>query len=386
MEPFRFLILTKNIDGGTGTFALNLLKIEKLFKKPKLDTKIAVLEKPKYRYINKDIKEKFVFLRKAGFYPHKYIVFSKIPTHFWQELVWVNKLIRSHNPDLIFGIDVHANLLIQINKFLFFRNTKTLLTTHIDLGKTIAAKSGFLANFLLRKIIGFLYNQADALVCVSKSLGQNLSETFEIKKRVSIVYNGYNNLKSRQKIPKKLLKKEHTIITVARLVEQKDHQTLIKAFELVQKELPNTKLLITSEGPLKQDLVKLVSRLGLSKKISFLGWVKSIDPYLKKSDIFVLSSKREGFGYVLIEAMLYGKPVISTNTPYGPSEVLDNGKYGVLVPMGDEEEMKKAILKLLTDKKEYRHYAKMAFRRSAFFSLDKMLISYKKIINGLLDA
>jgi glycosyltransferase involved in cell wall biosynthesis len=127
-----------------------------------------------------------------------------------------------------------------------------------------------------------------------------------------------------------------------------------------------------------------VSRLGLSRKISFLGWVKNISPYLKKSDIFVLSSKREGFGYVLIEAMSQGKPVISTNTPYGPSEILDNGKYGILVPMGDEEAMKRAILKLLTDKKKYHYYAKKAFERSEFFSLDKMLRAYKKLIVGLI--
>lgn len=386
MESLRFLILTKNIDGGTGTFVFNLLKIEKLFKKPKLEVRVAVLEKPKYRYINKGIKEKFIFLRKAGFYPDKYIIFSKTPTLFWQELIWVNKLIKSYNPDLVLGIDVHANLLIQINKLLFFQNTKTLLTTHIDLGKTIMAKSGFLANFFLKKIIGFLYNQANTLVCVSKSLGQDLSKTFKIKKRISVIYNGYSNLKSRQKVPEKPLKKSYTIITVARLVEQKDHQTLIKAFRLVQEKLPNTKLLIASDGPLKQDLMKLVSRLGLSRKISFLGWVKDISPYLKKSDIFVLSSKREGFGYVLIEAMSYGKPIISTNTPYGPSEILDNGKYGILVPMGDEEAMKKAILKLLTDKKKYHYYAKKAFERSKFFSLDKMLMSYKKITDGLLDA
>jgi len=386
MEPLRLLILTKNIDGGTGTFTLNLLKIEKLFKKPKLKVKAAVLEKPKYRYINKGAKNKFTFLRKAGFYPDKYIIFSKTPILFWQELVWVNKLIKSHNPDLILGIDVHANLLIQINKLLFFQNTKTLLTTHIDLGKTIAAKSGFLANFFLKKIIGFLYNRADILVCVSKGLGQDLSKTFKIKKRVSVVYNGYSNLKGRQKAPEKPSKKNYTVITVARLVEQKDHRTLIRAFRLVQEKLPNTKLLVASDGPLKQNLMKFVSRLGLSRKISFLGWVKDISPYLKKSDIFVLSSRREGFGYVLIEAMSYGKPVISTNTPYGPSEVLDNGKYGILVPMEDEEAMKRAILILLTDKKKYRHYAKMAFERSKFFSLDKMLMSYKKIIDGLLDV
>ena len=82
MEPLRFLILTKNIDGGTGTFVFNFLKIKRLFKKAKFEIKVAVLEKPKYRYINKGTKGKFTFLRKAGFYPNKYIVFFSLFDRF----------------------------------------------------------------------------------------------------------------------------------------------------------------------------------------------------------------------------------------------------------------------------------------------------------------
>ncbi len=176
-----------------------------------------------------------------------------------------------------------------------------------------------------------------------------------------------------------------TVITIARMVEQKDHETLIKAFKLVNQKLPKVKLLIPSSGPLEPKLKKLTRKLNLTKSIKFLGWVKEITPYIKKADIFVLSSKREGFGYVIIEAMAYGKPIISTDTPYGPAEILDNGKYGILTPLGDEKALSKAIITLLTNDKKYQLYSQKALLRSKYFSLDKMLSSYKKLILETID-
>ena len=105
--------------------------------------------------------------------------------------------------------------------------------------------------------------------------------------------------------------------------------------------------------------------------------------YLRRSDVFVFSSKREGFGYVLLEAMSQGLPVISSNTPYGPSEILNNGKYGIIVPVGNVALLKKAILKLLIEDKVYKNYSKKSIERSIFFSKDKMINDYKKVLISL---
>jgi len=382
----KLLIIVKSIDGGTGTFVLNFLKIKKLFKGNKLIVKTAVLEEPNYRDIGRVNKNNFIFFRKKGFYPHNYRLSLKNTLNFIEELRWVNNLIRDFNPHVILGIDIHCNLLAQINKLIFFPKVKTILSTHIDLGETLSQKSAPLVNFVLKKFVCFFYKRANELVCVSKNLAKDLQETFELNKKVLVIYNGSDFKREPNGRPSRIFKKGGIIITVARLVEQKDHTTLVKAFGLVLKELPNSKLWITSSGPLKNKLVKLTSNLKLSKNVKFLGWVRNIQSYIRKSDILVLSSKREGFGYVLLEAMSQGKPVISTNTPYGPSEILDNGKYGILVPVGDKLAMKKAIVNLLTDRKKCDYYAKKALERSKFFSLDKMLKSYKKTIIKLIDA
>lgn len=385
-RQIKLLIIVKSIDGGTGTFVLNFLKIKKLFKRNKLIVKTAVLEEPSYRDIGRINKNNFIFFRKKGFYPYNYRLSLKNILNFIEEFCWANNLISDFNPHVILGVDIHCNLLAQINKLTFFPKVKTILSTHIDLGETLSQKSTSSTNFALKKFVCFFYKRANELVCVSKNLAKDLQETFELNKKVLVVYNGSNFKREPNGKLSRAFKKGGIIITVARLVEQKDHTTLIKAFSLVLKELPNSKLWITSSGPLKNKLVKLTSNLKLSKNVKFLGWVRNIQPYIRKSDILVLSSKREGFGYVLIEAMSQGKPVISTDTPYGPSEILDNGKYGILVPVENKLAMKKAIVNLLADRKKYDYYAKKALVRSNFFSLDKMLKSYKKIIIKLIDA
>lgn len=385
-RQIKLLIIVKSIDGGTGTFVLNFLKIKKLFKRNKLIVKTAVLEEPSYRDIGRINKNNFIFFRKKGFYPYNYRLSLKNILNFIEEFCWANNLISDFNPHVILGVDIHCNLLAQINKLTFFPKVKTILSTHIDLGETLSQKSTSSTNFALKKFVCFFYKRANELVCVSKNLAKDLQETFELNKKVLVVYNGSNFKREPNGRLSRAFKKGGIIITVARLVEQKDHTTLIRAFSLVLKELPNSKLWITSSGPLKNKLVKLISNLKLSKNVKFLGWVRNIQPYIRKSDILVLSSKREGFGYVLIEAMSQGKPVISTDTPYGPSEILDNGKYGILVPVENKLAMKKAIVNLLADRKKYDYYAKKALVRSNFFSLDKMLKSYKKIIIKLIDA
>ncbi len=134
---------------------------------------------------------------------------------------------------------------------------------------------------------------------------------------------------------------------------------------------------------MKKYLKNYVKKLKIEKNVQFFGWVKNIYEYLKKSSVFVFSSKREGFGYVLLEAMSCGLPVISTNTPFGPAEILDNGKYGILVPMKNPQAMADAIYELLTDDKKYNYYKKKSLERVKYFSLDKMLKSYKKLIMNL---
>jgi glycosyltransferase involved in cell wall biosynthesis len=180
-------------------------------------------------------------------------------------------------------------------------------------------------------------------------------------------------------------KDKKIIITIARLVEQKDHENLINAFKLLQKNMPETELWILGDGPRRKELETLVKKLELQNKVFLLGWVSDIKSYIDKSNLFVLSSKREGFSYVLLEAMCQGIPVISTDTPYGPGEILGSGEFGVLVPMGRPDRMQNAMLTLLKNKQKYKYYSEKSIERSKFFSANRMLNGYKSLISDLVE-
>lgn len=377
----KILVITKSVDGGTGTYVLQLLGLEKLVDNFRI--KIISLEKPSFRKIDK-YANKFVFYHDKNFYPQIYKFSLKNILNFIQELFWFKNQINRHNPDLVLSVDIHCNLLISISKFLFRQKDKLILTTHINLKDNIETRSDYILKKIFYKLIAFFYNKADRLIFVSNKLKCDFIKTFLIKKDVcATIYNGIDKIKIVD-IPLGNIYKK-TFITLARLVEQKDHQTLFRAFTSLLKKIPEARLLVLSRGREEIIIKALAKKFTLGRQIKFLGWVPNVSTYIKKSSIFVFSSKREGFGYALIEAMSQGLPVIATDTSFGPSEILDNGKYGILVLVGDEKAMSEAMYKLLTDEKKYDYYAQKSLERVKYFSLDKMLKAYKKLILEVLN-
>jgi len=170
------------------------------------------------------------------------------------------------------------------------------------------------------------YNFSNGIITNSKGSANSLRFFVFNKKKIKQIYNPYL-----KKINFKKYKKQKFILNIARLRKQKDHDTLIKAFEIFLKNNKDYKLLILGHGNLKKKLSSLAHNLKISNKVIFKDWVKDTTPYLKKSKIFVLSSVYEGLGNVLIDAINFDIPCISTDCPSGPSEILLNGKGGLLV-------------------------------------------------------
>lgn len=368
-EKIKIVLIAKSIDGGTGTFISTLMEIKKKFAKQKATIKVIILEKPNYRRI-RDIKG-ITYLRGKGFYPENYYFSFYNVFNFLREIILLKKELNKVKPDVILSVDIHCNLLSYFEKLLFFRNTKLIFTTHINLKETIENKSSFFVAFTLKNLVHVIYNKADILTCVSKNLTEEIKRDFGIKKEVKTIYLGVSN-----KLYKTLKTDQKLILSAGRMVNQKDFYTLIDSFNLFVKEMPNYKLLIIGNGPLKRDLTKYSKNLGLDKKIKFIGWKQNLFPYFRKASIFVLSSRREGLPYVLLEAMSAGLPIISTNAPYGPSEIVEDNKYGILVAIGNSSELNNSMLKLLKDKKLYDYYSKKSLERSKFFSKEIMLTNY----------
>jgi glycosyltransferase involved in cell wall biosynthesis len=139
------------------------------------------------------------------------------------------------------------------------------------------------------------------------------------------------------------------ILAVGRLTKQKDFPTLIRSFAQVRQNVP-ARLLILGEGVDRDELEALVRQLGLQDDVSLPGFVDNPYAYMHRAGLFVLSSRWEGLPTVLIEALYCGRPVIATDCPSGPREILANGRFGALVPVGDVEALSRAIVDGLAGK------------------------------------
>lgn len=202
---------------------------------------------------------------------------------------------------------------------------------------------------LLRKILlGVSFYSLDRVLPVSNDVAKDLAHfthVSESKVKPSPnpihVQNHMSQNESTTKVSSSSL-----IVSTGRLTPQKDFPTLIKAIHIVsQKE--DVRLVILGEGEERDKLLDLVARLDLDNIVSLPGFVQCPEEYFSKADIFALSSRYEGFGNVLVEAMAMGVPIVSTDCIGGPSEILSQGEYGELVPVADPSEMAKAILNTL---------------------------------------
>lgn len=375
----KILILIKSIDGGTGTFVQQILEINKFYKINKPILHILALEEPTYRMF--DYKVSFIHGR--CHYPQKYNLCLSSILSFIKEYFVVANTIKNFQPNVILSVDLHCNILALTNKWLSHGTTKMIISTHIYLSETIYKKASTALRIVLEKLINFLYNRADFLIAISNGIKKDLIQYFHIKKKINVIFNGIDVVNIKKNHSKN---NKNRILTVGRLDPQKDFITLIRAFSCLVRDIPDARLTIVGDGTQKDVLIKLVHDLKLQKQVIFRGWQNGHKFYSNGADIFVLSSLREGFPYVLLEAMSAGLPVISSDALYGPKEILLDNVYGRIVPVMDVKELTVTMKMLLLDKKKYVHYANKALERAGHFSLKKMLLQYKKIFDKFDDG
>lgn len=198
------------------------------------------------------------------------------------------------------------------------------------------------------------YRDADAIVAVSEGVADELSAHTGIERaRISVIYNPVvtPRIHTRASEPPAHPwfapgRDTPVILGAGRLVRMKDFITLIHAFAAVRRKR-RTRLVILGEGRRRGELERLVHSLGLDADVELPGWCGNPYACMANADLFVLSSRGEGLPNALLEAMACGCPVVSTDCPSGPREILENGRYGELVPVGDSAAMAAAIERTL---------------------------------------
>lgn len=191
-------------------------------------------------------------------------------------------------------------------------------------------------------LIRCVYPFANKVVGISQGVAENIRYIGGLAKdKVVTIYNPVVTPQLRASMNEALLTPlnvpdEHKIILACgRLVEVKDYPTLIRAFAALRQSFLNVSLVILGDGVLREALGYLCHELQIEDDVHFVGFVQNPHPYFKRADVFALSSLSEGFGNVIVEALYAGAPVVCTDCPSGPREILDDGQYGQLVTVGD---------------------------------------------------
>jgi len=227
-------------------------------------------------------------------------------------------------------------------------STKLILTVHINLSTKVANNQHRRRTRAYPKIARRFYPKSDAIVAVSKEVAKDLSNVINLPPdRITTIYNPVvtPELKNRtMEYACDWLSPGSTpvILAVGRLEQAKDFPTLLRAFARVNRMM-KARLIILGEGEQRLKLLKQAQDLGISDDLYLPGFLKNPFSYMAKASVFVLSSALEGLPTVLIEALACGCPVVSTNCPSGPSEILENGRFGTLVPVGDDAALAEAI-------------------------------------------
>lgn len=268
--------------------------------------------------------------------------------------------------------------------FSFQANLYAILVAKI-LGKKIISRSnssptGWSNNRIKKLIYKIGLNLPDELIVNSKEFKNEIMKKFKAKS--TVVYNPLNKNQiiqlSKKKITTFIPKKKINIINVGRLVNQKDQMTLLKAINKIRNKF-QIFLTVIGRGSNKKLLLNYIKKKKLNKIVKIF-YTDNPFPYIKRSNLFILSSKFEGLPNVLLEAIVLKKFIISSNCPTGPKEILDYSKGGLLYKAGDYEELSNKIIFYLKNKEKMKKKIQFAQKRLFRFDYDQNMLKYLNLI------
>ena len=246
----------------------------------------------------------------------------------------ISKIILNRNYLIL---SFQANIYIIILAKIF--NLKVI-------SRSNSSSAGWSKNFFKQIIFSFFFKKANKILVNSFDFKKEMDKKYSINSLCILNPFDFKNIKRKSyKKAQKIYKKKNSlkIISVGRLTDQKDFLTLLKAIKIL-KNKREVELVIVGKGREKKRLEDYVLNEKLETYVRFIGYQKNPFKFIKQADIFILTSLFEGSPNVLVEALFLKKYVISTDCPTGPREILNNGKYGSLVKIGDYKEISKILV------------------------------------------
>lgn len=318
------------------------------------------------------------------------VTFIKLDTKRLRSAIFpLAKVIRKEKADIVFSTIPNYNTIAILANLFSFTGAKSIVREAAYLGGSPSEDIKLLT-------YGMLYKLSSKVIALSEGVKENIIKRYKVKaEKIKVIYNPVDLDSIEKNIEHGQVANEHQaifkeddakiIITAGRLVKDKDHETLIRAFAKVNERI-NAKLVILGEGELEEDLKRTAYEHNIHDKVHFIGFQHNPYIYFKQADVFVLSSKREGFGHVLAEALATGVPVVSTNCKPGAREVLNYGEFGRMCEVGNAEEMAAQIHEILNlSEEQTAQIIDTGLSRANEFNAKKIVKNYEETFNQTID-
>lgn len=293
------------------------------------------------------------------------------------------RYLRRERPDALVATSHSTNVAASIAGRLAWAPTRVVLRFDSQLSRSPSLAGTRTQRRRIRRARRY-FPWADAWIAISEGVADDAARVTGIPRaRIAAIHNPVVTAellrRAREPVDEEWLApgRPPVVLGVGRLVAQKDFPTLLRAFARVRARR-DARLLVLGEGPARAALERLAAELGVSADVRFAGAVGAAPAYMARAAVFVLSSAWEGFGRVLVEALAVGCPVVSTDCPSGPREILAGGAYGPLVPVGDDEALAGAIASLL----ERPPAPERLLERAQVFTLERGVERYLEVLGG----
>ncbi|MBM7618392.1 glycosyltransferase involved in cell wall biosynthesis [Bacillus tianshenii] len=276
--------------------------------------------------------------------------------------IWkLSSYLKQEEPDVLLSALDNANIIASAAIRLASVKTRHVISLHTNL-KQSYLKPRTMMHRIYPGLMRWLFPYASGYVAVSKCVAEESGEFLGIPSgNIDVIYNPVidNSItcNAMEAISHPWLDNNQffTIVSVGRIFEAKDYPTLLYAFSKVYSERTDARLIILGDGKtsIKKEMHEIIDRMKLQDVVDLYGFAPNPYTFIKRASLFVLTSRWEGFGNVLVEALHLGTPVVSTNCKCGPEEILKNGEFGKLVDVGDRNGLASAILQYMEHPVEF---------------------------------